>query len=331
MANAWFETVAEAQRRAKKRLPKARVRRAGRRLRARADASRTTSPPSPSSASRRTSPGLANERDLGDDGHGPGHVDAGDDQPDRRAGGAPRRRGRRRPRRRGPRRRDGPVARSPASRSRRSSRPTRRRSSRCTGSAPATRCSPGWSAPGAAGAVGLIATLDWSFSYGRDWGSPSSRRRSTSRPGRGTRRRCCSGRAGCSTSRRTGKLPDLTVPNMVATPASRRRRSSARTAVDAVADAVVGGRRLAARAVGRPVHAQGRHARRRRQARGRRRCHRDLGVQPRRQQPRRHAGLDPGAAGGRRRRRRPDRGAARRRHPARRRRRQGARPRARRP
>ena len=24
----------------------------------------------------------------------------------------------------------------------------------------------------AAGAVGLIATLDWSFSYGRDWGSP---------------------------------------------------------------------------------------------------------------------------------------------------------------
>ena len=24
----------------------------------------------------------------------------------------------------------------------------------------------------AAGAVGLIATLDWSFSHGRDWGSP---------------------------------------------------------------------------------------------------------------------------------------------------------------
>ena len=25
----------------------------------------------------------------------------------------------------------------------------------------------------AAGASGLIATLDWSFSHGRDWGSPS--------------------------------------------------------------------------------------------------------------------------------------------------------------
>ena len=25
----------------------------------------------------------------------------------------------------------------------------------------------------AAGAVGLIATLDWSFSHGRDWGSPT--------------------------------------------------------------------------------------------------------------------------------------------------------------
>ena len=34
MANAWFETVAEAQRRAKKRLPPLGVQRAGRRLRA---------------------------------------------------------------------------------------------------------------------------------------------------------------------------------------------------------------------------------------------------------------------------------------------------------
>ena len=36
---------------------------------------------------------------------------------------------------------------------------------------------------------------------------------------------------------------------------------------------------------------------RRRRARRRRRRHRDLGVQPRRQQPRRHARRDPGAAG----------------------------------
>ena len=56
---------------------------------------------------------------------------------------------------------------------------------------------------------------------------------------------------------------------------------------------------------------------------------RALGLQPRRQQPRRHAGLDPGAARDRRGRRRPGRGPARRRHPPRRRRGQGAR--ARRP
>ena len=58
---------------------------------------------------------------------------------------------------------------------------------------------------------------------------------------------------------------------------------------------------------------------------GRDRVRRALGLQPRRQQPRRHARLDPRAAGHRRRRRRPDRGPARRRHPARQRRRQGAR------
>jgi isopentenyl diphosphate isomerase/L-lactate dehydrogenase-like FMN-dependent dehydrogenase len=31
----------------------------------------------------------------------------------------------------------------------------------------------------AAGAAGLIVTLDWSFSHGRDWGSPPSRSSST--------------------------------------------------------------------------------------------------------------------------------------------------------
>ena len=30
----------------------------------------------------------------------------------------------------------------------------------------------GSSAPAQAGAVGLIVTTDWSFSHGRDWGSP---------------------------------------------------------------------------------------------------------------------------------------------------------------
>ena len=97
--------------------------------------------------------------------------------------------------------------------------------------------------------------------------------------------------------------------------------------VDADAAAELVGRRLAARAVGRAVRRQGGHAPRRRQARRRHRRRRDLGLEPRRQQPRRHTGVDPGAARRRRRGRRPRRGPARRRHPPRQRRRQGARPR----
>jgi heme/flavin dehydrogenase (mycofactocin system) len=69
-----------------------------------------------------------------------------------------------------------------------------------------------------AGAVGLIATLDWSFAYGRDWGSPfipekidfeAARRYA---PQVLTRPRWLWGFA------RTRSIPDLTVPNMVATP-----------------------------------------------------------------------------------------------------------------
>src|SRR3954466_12957247 len=69
-----------------------------------------------------------------------------------------------------------------------------------------------------AGAVGMIATLDWSFSHGRDWGSPfipekidfeAARRYA---PQVLTRPRWLWGFA------RTRSIPDLTVPNMVATP-----------------------------------------------------------------------------------------------------------------
>ena len=67
-----------------------------------------------------------------------------------------------------------------------------------------------------AGAVGLIATLDWSFSFGRDWGSPHIPERMTlremikmapeglARPGWFLR------------WARTGKFPSLTVPNLPA-------------------------------------------------------------------------------------------------------------------
>ncbi|HZE51366.1 MAG TPA: pre-mycofactocin synthase MftD [Jatrophihabitantaceae bacterium] len=66
----------------------------------------------------------------------------------------------------------------------------------------------------AAGAVGLIATLDWSFSHGRDWGSPVIPERINLRamlrfaPEAITRPRWLAAYA------RTGHIPDLTVPNM---------------------------------------------------------------------------------------------------------------------
>lgn len=66
----------------------------------------------------------------------------------------------------------------------------------------------------AAGAVGLIATLDWSFSHSRDWGSPHIPERITFKellrlaPEGITRPRWL------LSYLRTGRLPDLTVPNM---------------------------------------------------------------------------------------------------------------------
>jgi heme/flavin dehydrogenase (mycofactocin system) len=68
----------------------------------------------------------------------------------------------------------------------------------------------------AAGAVGLIATLDWSFSHGRDWGSPvipesvSLKAMARFAPEAITHPRWLYGFA------KSGKLPDLTAPNMAA-------------------------------------------------------------------------------------------------------------------
>ncbi len=67
----------------------------------------------------------------------------------------------------------------------------------------------------AAGAVGLIATLDWSFSHGRDWGSPvipeAMNLRTIMRFGPQTLRHP----RWFFSFARTGKPPDLTTPNMV--------------------------------------------------------------------------------------------------------------------
>lgn len=66
----------------------------------------------------------------------------------------------------------------------------------------------------AAGAVGLIATLDWSFSHGRDWGSPKIPERMSL----GTKIKMAPEglrHPGWLMSfLRSGRLPDLTAPNM---------------------------------------------------------------------------------------------------------------------
>ena len=113
-----------------------------------------------------------------------------------------------------------------------------------------------------AGAVGLIVTTDWSFSHGRDWGSPKIPEEMNLR----------------TTVR---MMPDRADPAAVALPVGQDHAPAepagaqpgvARRAgpavlrrlrrVDGHAAPDVGGHRLAARAVGRAVHAQGRDARR---------------------------------------------------------------------
>ena len=53
-----------------------------------------------------------------------------------------------------------------------------------------------------AGAVGLIVTTDWTFSHGRDWGSPKIPEEMNLRTSCGCPRRRSSGRDGCGSSAR---------------------------------------------------------------------------------------------------------------------------------
>jgi heme/flavin dehydrogenase (mycofactocin system) len=69
-----------------------------------------------------------------------------------------------------------------------------------------------------AGAVGMIATLDWSFSYGRDWGSPYIPEKIDFEAARRYAPQVLARPRWLLDFARTRKLPDLTVPNMVATP-----------------------------------------------------------------------------------------------------------------
>jgi heme/flavin dehydrogenase (mycofactocin system) len=69
-----------------------------------------------------------------------------------------------------------------------------------------------------AGAVGMIATLDWSFSHGRDWGSPYIPEKIDFQAARRYAPQVLARPRWLYDFAKTGKLPDLTVPNMVATP-----------------------------------------------------------------------------------------------------------------
>src|SRR3712207_3876329 len=69
-----------------------------------------------------------------------------------------------------------------------------------------------------AGAAGLIATLDWSFSYGRDWGSPFIPERIDFEAVRRYAPQVALKPRWLWDFAKTKKLPDLTVPNMGGTP-----------------------------------------------------------------------------------------------------------------
>jgi pre-mycofactocin synthase len=66
----------------------------------------------------------------------------------------------------------------------------------------------------AAGAVGIIVTLDWSFSFGRDWGSPHIPEKMTLREMARMAPEGLSRPAWLLEWARTGHFPDLTVPNL---------------------------------------------------------------------------------------------------------------------
>jgi L-lactate dehydrogenase (cytochrome)/glycolate oxidase len=130
----------------------------------------------------------------------------------------------------------------------------------------------------AAGAAGLILTLDWTFDSARDWGSPKIPQRIDlaamvrHAPQAVVRPRWLAAYA------RTLRPPDLRVPNMVAAGQPAPMFFGAYAQVGRHPAAVLGRRGLAGPAVGRAVPGQGHHPRRRRQAGRRRRGHGGLGV-----------------------------------------------------
>ena len=298
----WFETVAEAQRRAKKRLPRsvylALVAGTEKGL-----TSRDNVAAFDELGFRPHVADLPRKRELATTVMGQDVSLPRAHLAHRRPGRAPGRRGGRGPRRRRRGHRDGPeLVRQQADRGGRPP-PTRRSSSRCTGRATATGSWPAPSGPGTAGAKGLIVTLDWSFATRRDWGAPPIPEKIDVKNAAEVRARGAAqaGLARDLPAHRLDPRPDRAQHGAPRGGGPRLLRRLLR--VDADPAAALGGHRLAAGAVGRAVHGQGHHPARRRPPGGGRRRLGDLGVHARRQQPRRHAGGDPLAARRRRRRR----------------------------
>jgi pre-mycofactocin synthase len=68
---------------------------------------------------------------------------------------------------------------------------------------------------GLAGAVGVIATLDWSFAHARDWGSPHIPERVTVKEALRFSPEALTHPRWLWAFAKTGQIPDLTVPNIV--------------------------------------------------------------------------------------------------------------------
>ena len=108
----------------------------------------------------------------------------------------------------------------------------------------------------AAGAVGLIATLDWSFSNGRDWGSPVIPEQIDLKTAMRFAPEVLARPRWLREFARTSASPISPCPTWPGRAAGPDVLRCLR-GVDADAPAQVGGRGLAPRPVGRPLHAEG--------------------------------------------------------------------------
>lgn len=107
----------------------------------------------------------------------------------------------------------------------------------------------------AAGAAGLIATLDWSFSVGRDWGSPEIPERIDLYTALRFAPQVLTRPRWLYEFARTRRLPDLTAPNLAQPGEAGADVLRRPLRVDADPGSHLGGRGVAAFAVGRAVPA----------------------------------------------------------------------------